>query len=100
MNRLEEILFDSNEKIVSVLGINTIQKFLSTGIFGNGFAVLSEKRLYFRGKCLYKKYEEKAVYLKDVTGTGFEHIKPISLLIAGIACVAVTVLLLLILISR
>lgn len=27
MNRLEEILFDSNEKIVSVLGINTIQKF-------------------------------------------------------------------------
>lgn len=55
MNRLEEILFDSNEKIVSVLGINTIQKFLSTGILGNGFAVLSEKRLYFRGKCLYKK---------------------------------------------
>lgn len=47
-----------------------------------------------------KKHEEKAVDLKDVTGTGFEHIKPISLLMAGIACVAVAVLLLLILISR
>lgn len=62
MNRLEEILFDSNEKIVSVLEVNTIRKFLSTGVWGNGF----------------------------------EHIKPISLLVTYIACVAVGVLLALI----
>ena len=91
MRDLNDILFNRNEKIISVLGNNAIQKFLSTGTLGNGFAVLSDKRLYFRGKCLYKKgnsfearQEEKAVDLKDVTGTGFEHINPVGLLIVGI----------------
>ena len=52
MRDLNDILFNRNEKIISVLGNNAIQKFLSTGTLGNGFAVLSDKRLYFRGKCL------------------------------------------------
>ena len=99
MRNLNEILFDRNEKIVSILGNNTVQKFLTTGVLGNGFAVLSDKRLYFRGKCLYKKgktfetsLEERAVDLKDVTGTGFEHSNPLGLLVGGIACVAIGIL--------
>lgn len=99
MRDLNNILFDRNEKIVSVLGNNAIQKFLSTGVLGNGFAVLSDKRLYFRGKCLYKKgksfetrQEERAIDLKDVTGTGFEHVNPIGLLIGGIISLVVAVI--------
>lgn len=100
MYNLNDILFNQDEKIVSVLGNNLAQKFISTGKIGDGFAVLSDKRLYFKGKCFYKKNkgfykksEEKAVDLKDVTGTGFEHYKPIGLLIGGIACVVLGVLL-------
>ena len=74
------MIFNKNEKIVSVLGNNAIQTFLSTGVLGTGFAVLTDKRVYFKGKCLvrrgkgfYSKLEEKAVDLSDVTGTGFVH---------------------------
>ncbi len=64
------------------MGNNTAQTFISTGVFGNGFAVLSDKRVYFKGKCLirkgkgfYRKIEEKSVDVKDITGTGFVHNK-------------------------
>lgn len=100
MNNLNDILFSKDEKIVSVLGNSLAQKFMATGKIGDGFAVLSDKRLYFKGKCFYKgnkgfykKLEEKAVDLKDVTGTGFEHYKPIGLLVGGITCVVLGVLL-------
>lgn len=100
MKNLRDILFSQNEEIVAVLGNNVIQRFLTTGILGNGFAVLSDKRLYFRGKCLHKKgkfyrtnTEEKSVDLKDVTGTGFEHINPIGILVAAIACITIGVML-------
>lgn len=96
MKNLRDILFSQNEEIVAVLGNNVIQRFLTTGILGNGFAVLSDKRLYFRGKCLHKKgkfyrknTEEKSVDLKDVTGTGFEHTNPIGILALGIVCIVV-----------
>lgn len=103
MKNLREILFDQKEKIVAILGNNVVQKFLSTGVLGEGFAILSDKRLYFRGKCLYKKgkgfytsHEEKAVDLKDVTGTGFEHINPTYLLAIGVSFITAALIVFLI----
>ena len=78
--RLYSYLFDEDEEIKAVLGNNVLKKFISTGVLGNGFAFLTNRRIYFRGKCLirrgkgfYGKTEEKAVDLTDVTGTGFVH---------------------------
>ena len=80
--KFKSMLYDSSEKVVAVLGNNIAQTFISTGVIGNGFAVLSDKRVYFKGKCLirkgkgfYSKLEEKSVDIDDVTGTGFVHNK-------------------------
>ncbi len=81
-DKLKGIMHDESENIVSVLGNNIAQTFISTGVLGNGFAILSDKRVYFKGKCLirkgrgfYSKIEEKSVDIKDITGTGFVHNK-------------------------
>ncbi len=83
-NKFKGLLYDASEKVVAVLGNNVAQRFIATGVLGNGFAVLSDKRVYFKGKCLIRKgkgfytnTEEKSVDIKDVTGTGFVHHKAI-----------------------
>ncbi|MGN1131126.1 MAG: SHOCT domain-containing protein [Ruminococcus sp.] len=80
LDQYRQILFDQTEKVVAVLGNSTAQTFISTGVLGNGFAILSNKRVYFKGKCLvrqgrgmYRKIEEKSVDVNDITGTGFVH---------------------------
>ena len=89
--KIEDVLIDYNESVVSVLGNDFITRFLTTGTLSEGFAILSNKRIYFKGKCLskrntkfYSSFEERTVDLKDVTGTGFERYNPVGLLIAGL----------------
>ena len=79
-DKFKPFLYDQSEQVVAVLGNNIAQTFLSKGILGNGFAILSDKRVYFKGKCLirrgkgfYRKSEEKSVDVDDITGTGFVH---------------------------
>lgn len=78
--RFRPLVMDRNERIEAVIGNSCAQTFLTTGTLGNGFAVLTNKRVYFKGKCIflngkriYSKTEENTVDLKDVTGTGFVH---------------------------
>jgi len=78
--RFRSLLIDRNERIEAVIGNSCAQNFLATGTLGNGFAVLTNKRVYFKGKCIflsgkriYSKAEENTVDLKDITGTGFVH---------------------------
>lgn len=80
--KAQSFVLDPTEEVKSVLCNNFMQKFFSTGILENGFAILTDKRVYFKGKCyfrkgkaFYTKIEEKTVDLKDVTGTGFVHNK-------------------------
>ena len=80
--KAKSLLIDPAEEVKSVLCNNFMQTFISTGMLGNGFAILTDKRVYFKGKCFfrkgrgfYSKTEEKTVDLKDVTGTGFVHNK-------------------------
>lgn len=102
MKDFRDLLIDPREKIEAVLGNNIAQTYLSTGNIGEGFAILSDKRVYFKGKCLYKsgkKYysssQERVVDLNDVTGSGFERINPIYLLVTGIVFAVLTLIFLL-----
>ncbi len=89
--RFSSLLVDAKEKIISVLGNSLAQTFLATGALGNGFAVLTDKRIYFKGKCLYRngkwlryQQEERTVDVNDITGTGFVHNKCLWPLIVSI----------------
>lgn len=83
--------------MVAVLGNSTAQRFLATGELGNGFIVLSNRRVYFHGKCLLRTgrrfahiREERIVDISNVTGTGFVHIRNIWMrvlsILGGITC--------------
>lgn len=90
---MSNLFVDANEKEISTLGSNYLRNFLSTGSLENGFCTVTDKRVYFRGKCYTKSgnnykstKEEKTVDLKDVTGTGFTFIKHFWLMILAILC--------------
>ena len=76
-------LVDNNETVLSILGNSLAERYLKTGELGNGFAILSDKRVYFKGKCLARcgrtlflpNTKEKAVDLDDITGSGFVYSK-------------------------
>ena len=77
---------NSNERLECVVGNSFWQNFLSTGELKESFAILSDKKVYFRGNCLIKhqkKYSkqqsERIVDIKDVTGSGFVKTNPILL---------------------
>lgn len=89
---LKDLFIDSNEQQIAVLGGGYLDNFLATGLATRGFCVVSDRRVYFRGKCYHKTgkhykstSEERTVDLKDVTGTGFVESRYLSLLILGIA---------------
>lgn len=93
MNNMSNLFVDANEKEISTLGSNYLRNFLSTGSLENGFCTVTDKRVYFRGKCYTKSgnnykstKEEKTVDLKDVTGTGFTFIKHFWLMVLAILC--------------
>ena len=80
--KVKESFIEPEENLVGILGTNTAKTFFSTGVLGNGFAILSDKRMYFKGRCyvragkgFFKKMEERVVDLNDITGTGFVHNK-------------------------
>lgn len=68
------------EKMVTVLGDSYLENFLQNGSVRKGFAVASDKRVYFQGKKYYineagdieETYNSRIVDLRDVTGTGFD----------------------------
>lgn len=101
MENLKSLFIDSSEKQIATLGSGYMQNFISTGAVANGFCVVSDKRVYFRGKCYYKSgtyyrqtKEERTVDLKDITGTGFTSTKNILWLYVSIACAVFGVIML------
>lgn len=80
---------DSDEKLVSSLGNRYIENFIADGTLKNGFSVISNKRVYFRGSCfvgsgknLVKSDEERVVDLGDVTGSGFIYRRHLGILLS------------------
>ncbi|MCR4933537.1 MAG: SHOCT domain-containing protein [Lachnospiraceae bacterium] len=77
-----------DEQYISSLGNGYIMNFLASGTLKRGFAVISNKRVYFRGSCysgqgksLVKTDEERTVDIKDVTGSGFIYRRYLGVLI-------------------
>lgn len=80
MAQITDVFTSPDERLEAVLGTNAAQNFLSTGIMGNGFIILSDRRVYFRGRCLKREgkrftyiREDRTVDVENVTGTGFVH---------------------------
>lgn len=78
IRKFSEYFISRDEKYVSSLGNGYIMNYLANGSLSNGFAVISDKRVYFRGSCftgqgksLRRTDEERTVDIKDVTGSGF-----------------------------
>ncbi len=97
-NKYAKLLIEESEEVIAVLGNNIAQTFISTGVIGKGFSLLSNKRLYIKGKCLvrkgkavFSKNEEKTVDLNDITGTGFIYNKAVWAKIVAIICGGMTV---------
>lgn len=82
--RFKNFFLDPNEQMVTILGNSYLQTFLSSGQTSNGFAVVSNKRTYFRGtsynvdigkkekKKLIRSHQSRTVDLQDITGVGFD----------------------------
>lgn len=98
MSDLKSLYVDENETDVAVLGSSYLQNVLANGLLGKGICAVSDKRVYFKGKCFvrtgvsYKSAtEERIVDLKDVTGTGYVVIKNPTFLILMILTMVVLV---------
>ncbi len=98
MADLRYLLMDKSETRLAVLGASYFQSFLSTGIVRKSFAFLSNRRIYFKGKCLTKvngrlltSNEERVVDIEDITGSGFERDNPVGVLIFSIICLCIAV---------
>lgn len=88
---LKSLYADQSEETLGVLGGAYLQNFLTMGILGKGFCALTDKRVYFKGKCFTKNgghykstKEQRTLDVKDITGTGFFQIRLIAFLIIGI----------------
>lgn len=85
---MQSLYIDSNEKQQAVLGGGYLQNFIKSGAIGKGFCLVSNQRIYFKGKSLTKSgshykstKEEKIINLDDVTGTGFSKTKSLTALV-------------------
>ena len=77
-DKIHGIFVARDEKYIASLGNGYIATFLAKGILGMGFAIVSDKRVYFKGSCLTGKgknfvisNEERTVDTADITGSGF-----------------------------
>lgn len=97
-NPYANIFIDKNEKLISELGNTYVQNYLNNGTIHKGFALLSNKRVYFQGtsydvvydgkgrKKINKTNRSRTIDLKDVTGTGYDHTQNIDYLILAVLC--------------
>ncbi len=79
---VNNMFVDSAEKEIATLGSGYLKNFLLSGSLEKGFCTVTDKRVYFKGKCYYKiggayksSNEERIVSIRDITGTGFVEIK-------------------------
>ncbi|MDE6679534.1 MAG: zinc ribbon domain-containing protein [Ruminococcus sp.] len=84
------LFFSSNEREIAVLGSSFLMNYISAGKISSGSCVLSDKRVYFKGKCysreggrLIKTAEESTVDIKDITASGFSYSSKAGIFILG-----------------
>lgn len=85
------ILVDQSERIVSTIGSNYLQNFLSDGTVEKGVGILTQKRFYYKGKNFSgagkdtkSATEEGIVSIEDITFTKFTHFRHTGFLVFAI----------------
>ena len=78
IEKFSGVFAGKDETYVASLGNGYIANYLKGKGIKKGFAILSNKRVYFKGSCLNKNgrfftnsNEERTVDVKDITGSGF-----------------------------
>lgn len=96
VGKFNKMFVEPTERYVASIGNGYIVNFLADRTLSKGFAVVSDKRVYFKGKCYFKEdgklkstVEERMVDLKDVTGTGYTMVNPLYLLIIGLVTMGI-----------
>lgn len=91
IKNVSDIIVDSREKQIAVMGSSYLNSMLHGGGLKKGFGILTDKRFYFKGKCFTQVLgrhtlieEEYTVDLEDVTATGFVYSQRYVVLIVGI----------------
>ena len=94
-DRFKRFFSNPNEKLITTLGNSYIQNYFANGSISRGFAVVSNRRAYFRGtsyeisydnrgkKRVNKTARSRIVDLKDITGTGYDSTRVVSYLWSG-----------------
>ena len=92
---IREMFVSADEQQKAVIGGGYLDNMLRTGVLGRGFGVLTNRRLYYRGKCFYKvggRYvktdEDCTVDLQDITSSGFTYTRYLWLLVVAAAVLA------------
>lgn len=85
------IFVDQSESIVSTIGMNYLQNFLSGGAVEKGVGVLTQKRFYYKGKNFSgagkdtkSATEEGIVSIEDITFTKFTHFRHTGFLVFAV----------------
>lgn len=98
LDKLTQHFVNRDEKYISSLGNGYIMNYLLSGDIRKGFAIISDKRVYFQGSCLsgqgkelHKTDESRVVNIKDVTGSGFIYRRYVGVLMG--LCTALVILL-------
>lgn len=88
-SKFNSIFVNTSEEYISSLGNGYILNFLANRSVKRGFAIISDKRVYFRGSCftgtgshLVKSDEQRTVDIKDITGSGFIYRRYLGTLLA------------------
>lgn len=93
---VRDLFVNEEEQQKAVLGGGYLSNLLHSGVLQKGFGVLTDRRLYYRGKCFYKvggRYmkadEDCTLDLQDITSTGFFYTRNlICLLMSALSCIA------------
>ncbi len=88
IKKFETYFVSKNEQYISSLGNGYIMNYLTSGSLKKGFAIISNKRVYFKGSCFsghgkffLKTNEERTVDIKDITGSGFIYQRYLGILL-------------------
>lgn len=94
VREFSEMFVSDDEWAKKAVGGGYIDNWLQFGGLSKGFGVVTNRRLYYKGKCFHKlggNYvktdEECIVDLQDITSSGFTHTKHLWLLFAAIASI-------------
>ena len=64
-DKIKQIFASSDERLVAILGNNVAQTFFANGRIKEGFAILSNRRLYFKGTCLLRQETASPKFMRN-----------------------------------